>query len=41
MVFGRISLYFMTGLCVFVVNVVLTGCSQKQVYLLSAGHVGM
>ena len=41
MLFRRISLYFMTGFCVFGVNGALRDCFRNQVYLDSAGHVGM
>ena len=41
MLFRRISLYFMTGFCVFGVNGVLRDCSLNQVYLYTAGHMGV
>ena len=41
MLFGRISLYFMTGFCVFGVNGLLRDGSRNQFYLDSVGHVGL
>ena len=43
MLFYRISLYFMTGFCIFKEKngLLITECSQNQVYLLTGGHVGV
>ena len=41
MLFGRISLYLMTGFCVFWVNGLLRDGSRNQFYLDSGGHVGV
>ena len=41
MLFGRISLYFKTGFCVFRVNGLLRDSPRNQVYLHSVGHVGV
>ena len=41
MIFPGISLYFMTGFCVFGVNGLLRDGSGNQVYLHSVGHVGV
>ena len=41
MLFGRISLYFITGFCVFGVNGLLRDGSRNQFYLDSVGHVGV
>ena len=41
MPFGRISLYFKTGFCVFGVNGLLRDGSRNQVYVHSVGHVGV
>ena len=41
MIFRGISLYFMTGFCVFGVNGLLRDCSLNQIYLHSVGHMGV
>ena len=41
MLFGRVSLYFMTGFCVFGVNGLLRDGSRNQFYLHIVGHVGV
>ena len=41
MLFGRISLYFMTGFCVFGVNGLLRDGSRNQFYLDSVAHEGL